>query len=148
MPDVFSKSERSRIMSAIKGKGNRSTEVKIRSLLRNQKITGWRSHLKELPGRPDFAFRRRRVAIFVDGCFWHGCKRCGRNLSPSSNRKFWIEKIARNQARDRIVGSTLRKLGWRTLRIWEHEIRGRSEACLRRIKTALSVRSKFQRVPC
>jgi len=139
MADVFTKAERSRIMAAIKGKGNRSTEAKIRSLLRSKKITGWRSHLKSLPGRPDFAFKRQQVAVFVNGCFWHGCKRCRRNLSPSSNRNYWAQKIARNQARDKRTKRILSKQRWRTIRIWEHEIQKNPAACLRRITTVLSI---------
>jgi DNA mismatch endonuclease (patch repair protein) len=73
-----------------------------------------------LPGRPDFVFRRQHVCVFVDGCFWHGCPRCYRR--PSSNRKYWDEKVKRNRARDRRVNQELRRRGWRVLRFWEHDL--------------------------
>lgn len=70
--------------------------------------------------RPDFVWRRERVAVFVDGCFWHGCPWHG--TKPSSNKSFWREKLARNRARDRLVTRTLRQAGWQVLRIWEHTL--------------------------
>ncbi len=79
-----------------------------------------------MPGRPDFAFPARRVAVFVYGCFWHGCPRHG--TLPKSNARFWREKIARNRERDREVNRELRRRGWRVLRIWEHELRRTTEA--------------------
>src|SRR5258706_3004714 len=124
-------------MAAVKSRGNRSTEQNIRVLLRSSGIKGWRSHLRNLPGRPDFALLKQKLAIFVDGCFWHGCKRCKRNLSPSSNRKYWALKIARNQARDKRAIRDLKKRGWRALKIWEHELRDPA-ACLLRIRKLLS----------
>jgi DNA mismatch endonuclease, patch repair protein len=73
MPDVFTKKKRSQVMALIRSRGNRDTEIKLASLFRAARITGWRRH-QPLPGRPDFIFRRERLAIFVDGCFWHGCR--------------------------------------------------------------------------
>ena len=90
------------------------------ALFRAHGITGWRRHLP-LPGRPDFAFPKLRVVIFVDGCFWHGCPRHG--TQPRTNARFWREKIARNRQRDREVTRELRRRGWRVVRIWEHELR-------------------------
>jgi DNA mismatch endonuclease (patch repair protein) len=78
-----------------------------------------------LPGRPDFAFPARRLAVFVDGCFWHGCPRHG--TLPKGNARFWREKIARNRERDREVNLELRRRGWRVIRIWEHELRRPAE---------------------
>jgi len=72
-------------------------------------------------GHPDFVFRRERVAVFVDGCFWHGCPKCYRR--PKSNRKFWDAKAARNRARDAEVTRALRRAGWTVVRIWEHALR-------------------------
>jgi DNA mismatch endonuclease (patch repair protein) len=71
--------------------------------------------------RPDFVFLKSRTAIFVDGCFWHGCPRHG--TQPKGNRSFWKKKFARNLARDRLVNRALRRTGWRVLRIWEHTLR-------------------------
>ena len=107
---------RSWVMSRIRGKGNEKTEVRLAKLLRREGIRGWRRHLP-VPGRPDFAFRKQKVAIFVDGCFWHGCPRCFR--LPKQNRAFWKAKIEGNRRRDRTVNGRLRRLGWKVIRIRE-----------------------------
>jgi DNA mismatch endonuclease (patch repair protein) len=117
--DVFTKRKRSLVMAAIRSKGNKDTELKLVSILRAAGITGWRRH-QALVGRPDFVFRRERVAVFVDGCFWHGCPRHGRQ--PGSNSGYWMPKLARNKARDREVSAALRKAGWRVIRTWEHDL--------------------------
>ena len=119
-------------MGLIRSRGNR-TETRLVELLRSAGITGWRRHLP-LAGRPDFAFRGERVAIFLDGCFWHGCARCYRR--PSSNRLYWDAKVQRNRARDRKVRRELRGNGWRVLRIWEHELKEGTKV-VRRIQRAL-----------
>ena len=119
MPDVFSKKKRSQIMAAIRSHSNKATELKLVAILRAAGITGWRRH-QLLPGRPDFVFPCQRVAIFVDGCFWHGCIRHCR--MPLGNREYWQRKIARNIARDRRVTRLLRRRGWRVLRIWGHAL--------------------------
>lgn len=85
--------------------------------------------------RPDFVFQKQRVAVFVDGCFWHGCPKHS-NL-PANNRAFWSRKLAANKARDRRVNRRLRKDGWRVVRIWEHDLGAHGEACIRRIHIAL-----------
>ena len=87
--------------------------------------TGWRRQLP-LPGRPDFAFPKAKVAVFTDGCFWHGCPRC--YTRPKSNRKFWDTKVIRNRERDREVSRGLRRKGWRVVRIWEHALQKRGAA--------------------
>lgn len=124
---------RSRIMSAIRGHGNASTEKRMIRILRENGISGWRRNQK-LPGSPDFAFRAERVALFVDGCFWHGCPRCYRE--PKQNTEFWREKIARNAARDKRVSRQLRRTGWSVLRFWEHALRD-EDLVASRIKKAL-----------
>lgn len=136
MPDVFTKAKRSEVMSRIRGRGNKATELALMKILRRHHITGWRRDQKVF-GRPDFVFWRVRLALFVDGCFWHGCrKHCN---TPASNRAFWKKKLAANKARDCRVNQTLRKAGWRVVRIWEHDLAKRSEACIYRIISALSV---------
>lgn len=107
-------------MAAVKSRGNKTTEQKLLVLLRENKITGWRRHYKKLAGTPDFAFPKRKVAVFVDGCFWHGCE-C--SSIPKTNRKFWKEKINGNIKRDKLVVSLLRKKGWFPIRIKEHEFK-------------------------
>ena len=134
--DTVSRAKRSAIMSAIRGRGNRSTEFNLVSFLREHLITGWRRGVS-LPGKPDFVFRAAKVAMFVDGCFWHGCPRHAR--IPKSRVAFWKDKLARNVQRDREVKSALRTRGWRVLRIWEHELARTNETqLLRRIRVALT----------
>src|SRR5688500_15566996 len=123
--DVFTTEKRSLVMAAIRSRGNEATEMRLVRLLRESGIKGWRRH-SALPGRPDFAFPRLRVVVFVDGCFWHGCPvhfRC-----PSARRDFWREKIGRNRARDRAVNRALKLRGWTVVRIWEHALTKRKTA--------------------
>lgn len=129
MPDIFSKAKRSEVMSRIKGRGNKDTELALIAIFRRHGITGWRRHEK-LFGKPDFVFRQERVAVFVDGCFWHACPQ--HKTQPKANKAFWARKLGANKARDRLVSNTLRAKGWRVLRIWEHALRGRHEALLLR----------------
>lgn len=135
MPDIFECTKRSEVMSRIRGKGNKDTEEAMRLLLRERGITGWRRHLP-LPGKPDFAFQKHKVAVFVDGCFWHGCPKC--YTRPKTNRKFWDKKREDNMARDRRVARQLRVRGWKVIRIWEHTLRKSPTTCVARIRRALS----------
>jgi len=116
-------------MGLIRSTGNQTTEVALARLLRSNRITGWRRHLP-LPGRPDFCFPGNGVAIFVDGCFWHACPRC--YARPASNTAFWDRKRADNLARDKRVGRELRSMGFRVIRIYEHELK-KPTTVLRRI---------------
>ncbi len=119
MADVFSREKRSEIMSRVRGKGNRATELRLISLFRRNRVTGWRRHYP-LFGNPDFVFPKLRIAVFVDGEFWHGHP--ARCKIPKTNRAFWVEKIERNKKRDRLVNRTLREKGWVVVRIWQHEL--------------------------
>ncbi len=112
----------SKTMAAIKGKNNRTTELKLRMALIRRKINGFRLHAKDLPGNPDFVFIKENIAIFVDGCYWHGCPKCGH--IPKTRSAFWSAKIKRNKERDKQKNKELRRIGVRTLRIWEHELKG------------------------
>lgn len=107
-------------MSRVKGRGNHSTELALVRLFRARRIRGWRRHY-HIPGKPDFAFPQQRLAIFVDGCFWHGCPQC--YGAPKSNSDFWRTKLQANRARDAQVNSELRRRGWRVLRLWEHQMK-------------------------
>jgi len=137
MPDKLTKSERSRLMSRVQSYGNKTTEIAFRHLLRRCGIKGWRRHV-DLPGKPDFTFRESRLAVFVDGCFWHSCPLHASH--PESNAAFWRQKFARNRRRDAKVNHELRKLGWVVLRFWEHEML-QPDMVLRRLKRALGARS-------
>jgi DNA mismatch endonuclease (patch repair protein) len=117
MADWLSREQRSRNMASIRSKGNATTERAFLILLREAGISGWRRHWK-IPGRPDFVFRSRHVAVFIDGCFWHGCPRCYR--LPEDNRPYWRRKVSANRRRDRRRTRELRSLNWIVLRFWEH----------------------------
>ena len=134
MQDVFTTTKRSAVMSAIRGSGNRATELRLIALFREHHIVGWRRY-QPLPGRPDFVFRQSKLAIFVDGCFWHFCPRCG-NL-PKNNARFWEQKLVGNRDRDRAVSKQLRAIGWTPLRIWEHELHD-AGAVLKKLQRALA----------
>ena len=103
-------------MRAVKSRGNKSTELKLIEIFKNRKIIGWRRNYK-LFGKPDFVFPKQRLAIFLDGCFWHGHD-C-RNTKPAANADYWRVKIERNKMRDESVSKNLTDKGWRVLRIWE-----------------------------
>lgn len=119
--DTFSKLERSRIMASVKSANNKSTELRFLSILKEKDIIGWRRNYP-VTGRPDFVFPRLKVAVFIDGCFWHGCpKHC---RFPVSNKEYWNRKIERNRIRDKKTSNILREKGWTVIRIWEHEIKG------------------------
>lgn len=160
MPDIFTKQKRSDVMARIRSTGNKDTELRLIQVFRANGIRGWRRQQtirfnlqpptsnpersklgvgrpKFSRGvRPDFVFPRLRVAVFVDGCFWHGCPQHA--TWPKTRASFWLAKISGNKARDRRVNRELRKLGWIVIRIWEHDLRRRDEAKLiRRLKKYL-----------
>jgi DNA mismatch endonuclease (patch repair protein) len=137
MADVFTKAKRSEVMSRIRSRGNRGTELALARVFRRHGITGWRrqwqvrsakSVVRRFRVRPDFVFPKLRLAVFVDGCFWHACPRHA--TQPRNNAAFWRKKLAANRARDRRVNRALRVAGWRVLRIWEHELARQREARL------------------
>jgi DNA mismatch endonuclease (patch repair protein) len=116
MTDMFSRKERSRIMSRIRSRGNAATELRFVEILREHKISGWRRGVK-LPGQPDFVFPSARLVVFMDGDFWHGNARKFR--LPRSNLEYWTEKILSNRRRDRRVNQLLRESGWKVYRFWQ-----------------------------
>ncbi len=145
MTDVFTPDKRSDVMSRIRSRGNRDTELKLAKLFRQHHITGWRRHLKlkvgatkqssELVVRPDFVFPRSRVAVFVDGCFWHSCPE--HSKLPENNYSFWEKKLTANKVRDKLVNRLMRKAGWQVVRIWEHDLAKRADVCAQRVGLAL-----------
>jgi DNA mismatch endonuclease (patch repair protein) len=115
MPTAVSRRPR----RAFSDRGSNETELALIRVFRAQGITGWRRH-QPVFGKPDFIFPKLRLAVFVDGCFWHGCPRHA--TKPKNNAVFWRRKLAANQARDRLVTRRLRGIGWRVLRLWEHDL--------------------------
>jgi len=118
--DPLTVRERSTLMAKVLSAGNASTELTVARALRKAHVLGWRRGESGLPGSPDFLFRKQRVAVFVHGCFWHGCPTCYR--PPKSRREFWHAKMVENRRRDARVVRELRALGYGTVTIWEHEL--------------------------
>lgn len=133
MSDVMTPEQRSRCMARIRGRDTKP-EVLLRKEL-------WRRGLRyrlrcRLPGRPDLVVTKFRVAVFVDGCFWHGCPTHG--ARPKSNREFWCRKLSRNMERDREVNERLKSMGWKVIRIWEHEVKDDLRAAASRVEAVIS----------
>jgi DNA mismatch endonuclease (patch repair protein) len=151
MTDVFSKAKRSDVMSRIRSRGNEGTEIAFVGILRKHRLKGWRRHhplmLTSSSGRskhcaarsrrvrPDFVFQEIKLAVFVDGCFWHGCPEHG--TRPTGNRQFWESKLESNRARDRFVTRQLRRKNWSVLRIWEHQLE-HGDRVAARVKRAIA----------
>lgn len=133
MTDCFEPEKRSRIMSRIRSNGNYTTEVRFIQMMRRYKIAGWRRRTK-LPGRPDFVFTKYKLAVFIDGDFWHGNPKKFR--IPKSNCDYWQQKIEGNRNRDREVNKQLKGLGWRVVRIWESSLND-EEAIIGKLKLFL-----------
>jgi len=131
--DFMTKQQRSQLMSKIRGK-NTGPELFLRRFLWSKGVRGYRIH-KKLPGKPDLYFGPQKVAVFVDGCFWHKCPECYR--VPKTNKRFWTDKIKRNLARDLAADVALREMGIKPLRFWEHEVMKGLAQCHRRLKKAL-----------
>jgi len=122
MADIVSREVRSNIMKKVASKGNKSTELKLITLFKENNIKGWRRQYP-VKGHPDFVFLKQKVAIFVDGCFWHGHD-C-RNTRPKDNEEYWRKKISRNIERDKEVTEYFKRRGWTVIRIWECELKGK-----------------------
>lgn len=135
---MFGGLSRGQLMSRVRSTGNQTTEKRLVVLLREAGLTGWRRH-RPLLGRPDFVWPKAKVAVFVDGCFWHRHD-CGKNIRPKTNVGAWREKIRHNQERDRRVNRSLRQQGWRVIRIWECHLAKNPNACINRIRKALGAR--------
>lgn len=135
MVDVYNKATRSAVMQKVRSKGNKSTELRFISLLHESGITGWRRNYP-VKGHPDFVFIGKRIAIFVDGCFWHGHD-C-RNTRPKENADYWEKKRERNIQHDRDITCAFETRGWTVIRIWECELKKKNlPETLTRLQTAL-----------
>jgi DNA mismatch endonuclease (patch repair protein) len=141
MRDTLTKAERSAHMAKVRGKGNRSTELVVEEAFMGSRVRGWVKHPQNIIGRPDFYFRRVKLALFVDGCFWHACPKCDRR-TPAARSDFWRRKIAQNRRRDEKVRRGLRRQGLHAIRIWEHELRDRK--WLRRVRAKLKNLRSYQ----
>jgi len=137
MADIYTRAQRSALMARVRGRGNATTEGALAVLLRGQRTSGWRRQQvvrgRDALGepfrvRPDFVFRARRLVVFVDGCFWHGCPKHG--TRPKGNAAFWRAKFRRNQERDRRDTRNLRRAGWKVVRLWEHTLRAKARPAL------------------
>lgn len=129
----------SRLMKANKSKGTKP-ELMLRKALWTAGVKGYRLHLKDIPGRPDVSFPGKKLAVFVHGCFWHQCPHCeGKKAYPRSNQEFWRNKFAENAARDTRVREQLRDRGWRSLVLWECEVRHDAASCASRVSEELGV---------
>lgn len=120
MSDIFDKSKRSEIMKKVRSKKNKSTELKLIEIFKENNIHGWRRNYK-VKGHPDFVFLDKRIAIFVDGCFWHGHD-C-RNTRPKDNEDYWTKKRERNMKHDKEITEYFENRGWTVVRIWECEFK-------------------------
>jgi DNA mismatch endonuclease (patch repair protein) len=107
-------------MSKVRGKGNKTTELRLIEIFRENGIVGWKRNYP-VKGHPDFVFLDRHTAIFVDGCFWHGHD-C-RNTRPKENATYWANKRERNIAQDKRITETFERRGWTVMRIWECELK-------------------------
>jgi DNA mismatch endonuclease (patch repair protein) len=110
-------------MRSVKSSKNKSTELKLISIFKENDIKEWRRGYK-IDGKPDFVFIRGKIALFVDGCFWHGHK-C-RNTTPKDNSQYWTSKIIRNKKRDKEVSKALKNKEWQVIRIWECELKNKN----------------------
>lgn len=118
MADIFSKKKRSEIMRAVKSKGSK-IELFARKILREKGLR-FKKNVRGLPGTPDIVLMDKKLVIFLDSCFWHGCRWHG--TIPASNKVFWSNKILQNKIRDKKVNRELKKIGWKVKRIWEHNL--------------------------
>lgn len=128
MPDNLTPEQRSRCMSRVK---NRDTDLEsiIRSRLHAQGFRFYK-HVKSLPGTPDIVFPKAKVAVFVDGDFWHGYRF---PLWEHKLKEFWRDKIGKNRKRDQKNFRKLRRMGWQVIRIWQHEVKANPESCIIKI---------------
>jgi len=130
MTDTVSKKKRSEIMSKVKSKDSK-IEVNFRKAIWKAGFR-YRKNSTKYFGKPDMVLPKYKTAIFIDSCFWHGCKRHCR--LPAARKKYWTTKIERNKERDKEVNRYYKKIGWKVIRVWEHEIKKKTDAVIRKIK--------------
>lgn len=133
MADNLTKKQRSKNMSNIRS-SNTSIELKLEFELKSLRIKFIKND-KSILGKPDFVFKRKKVLVFTDSCFWHVCPH--HSNIPKSHKKYWIKKLAKNKERDRFVTKELRNDGWIVIRIWEHQIKHDIEKSIVKIQRSL-----------
>lgn len=139
MSDNLKPEDRQKTMRAVKGKGTK-LEMRLWAMLAGMGLRGWRKNVSDIAGKPDVVFSDRRVVMFIDGCFWHGCPICNRKL-PQTNREYWERKISRNIELATLHNDQLQREGWTVVRIWEHEMT--DKAIIRaRIRHALETKEQ------
>jgi DNA mismatch endonuclease (patch repair protein) len=125
----------SNLMKRVRGRGNRTTELRLRSAMIQARLNGWKMHSESLVGHPDFYFPALKLVVFVDGCFWHGCPKCGH--VPSKHTEYWRAKFRRNRFRDQKITRGLRTQGMMVIRFWEHDVQENLHSCIAAILGAL-----------
>lgn len=133
--DKFDRPTRSRIMASVRSKGNKSTEWRLRAFLIQSGISGWQVHASGIVGKPDFVFLEQKLAVFVNGCFWHMCPQCCR--LPATKKQYWHTKIETNAKRDKLAYKTLRELGWSVIVVWEHELKTDVDKVINQLRRVL-----------
>ena len=141
--DDLTPGQRSKNMQAIKSKDT-TIELALRKALWHKGIR-YRKNFKGLPGKPDIAITKYKIAVFCDSDYWHGYDWENRNQRIKSNREYWIPKIERNMQRDKEVTKALEDAGWKVLRFWEFQIRKELDSCVEADCTAVSEAQKMQR---
>ena len=131
MPDKITKTQRSYIMSQIRGTRTKP-ELIVKENIDGRKL---RYQPKGIPERPDFANKSKKIALFIDGCFWHKCPRCYK--PPKSNKKYWKAKVERNTKRDKHVNRKMKKEGWTVIRFWEHQVKENELHIIKKINELL-----------
>lgn len=134
VPDCFTTIQRSAVMKAVRTK-HTAPELLLRASLRSIGLR-YRLHPKNVPGRPDLVIAKSRIAVFVDGCFWHGCPRC--YTAPQTNSPFWRRKLEANKARRLRVKALLRSAGWRYFHAWECEVERNANRIGLRLKAKIN----------
>lgn len=134
MTDTVSKKKRSEIMSKVKSKDSK-IEIEFRTVIWKAGFR-YRKNPKGYFGKPDLVFKKHKTVIFIDSCFWHGCKKHCR--IPATNKKYWINKIERNKERDKEVNKYYKKSDWKIIRVWEHEIEKDPKQVIKKVVHFLS----------
>ncbi len=129
----------SRVMSSIRAK-NTKPEILLRKALWKNGLSGYRLHWKKVPGKPDIAYPKKKIAIFVNGCFWHRCPHCEPS-SPKTHKKFWEDKFAKNIERDYRKNQELKNAGWTVITVWECRIKENMPLTISTVRRALENQS-------